>query len=203
VWVLKLGGSLLHAHRGASLKAARQQLFSCLRRSPARHLLVTGGGRYADAVRTEQASRGFDDAEAHLLALRAMDQTATELGIALGDAARVIARLDQVTAVLAGGQIPIWAPAEALARDPDLPQTWDLTSDSIAALAARRLNADGVCLLKSCAVTPGQSAEELSVLGITDRVWPNMVSGLPFSVLGPDRWEEAPGLCGATATASA
>ncbi len=207
MWVLKIGGSILHAAPqdgaagggpGAALAEARDALLASLRRRPGCVLLVPGGGRHADAVRAAQRSEGFDDDTAHVHALAAMDTCAAELADLLGAAARVIHRLADARATAAAGLTPIWAPHAELVGDQTLPRTWGLTSDSIAAVAARRLSLDGVCLLKSCAVPEGASAQALADAGIVDGEWPGWTKGIASCVLGPEAWAVPDGFWEAT-----
>lgn len=183
VWALKVGGSIFHAAPEDPSAAARDALFEDLRRQPGRFLLVPGGGRHADAVRAAQRVEGFDDETAHVRALAAMDRCACELADLLGDSARVVTRLADAPATAASGITPVWAPHAELADDHSLPRTWGLTSDSIAAVAARRLGLAGVCLLKSCEVPADASAEQLAAAGIVDAEWPRQSAGLPVTVL--------------------
>ena len=183
VWALKVGGSILHAAPEDPLAAARDALFEDFRRQPGRFLLVPGGGRHADAVRAAQRVEGFDDETAHVRALAAMDRCARELADLLGDSARVVTRLADAPATAASGITPVWAPHAELADDHSLPRTWGLTSDSIAAVAARRLGLAGVCLLKSCEVPADASAEQLAAAGIVDAEWPRQVAGLQGRVV--------------------
>lgn len=198
MWTLKIGGSILHAALddgpARALSDARAALLMALRRDPGRFLLVPGGGRHADAVRAAQAAEGFDDDTAHVRALAAMDTSAAELAGLIGNTARVIRHLHEVRATTAAGLTPVWAPHADLAHDHTLPRDWTLTSDSIAAVAARRLALDGVCLLKRCAVPAGASAERLVASRIVDAQWPRWSQGIPSRVLGPEVWAVPDGL---------
>ncbi len=67
--VLKIGGSLAESGR---LRAILRLVIRARRRV----VIVPGGGPFADAVRSTQASLGFSDAAAHEMALLAMHQMA-------------------------------------------------------------------------------------------------------------------------------
>jgi uridylate kinase len=204
MWVLKIGGSILHAasHDGSGDGAcdafadARGALLEALTRQPGRFLLVPGGGRHADAVRSAQREQGFDDDAAHVLALAAMDLCAAELAALLGGTARVITRLADAPATVATGFTPVWAPHTELAGDHTLPRNWGLTSDSIAAVAARRLGLDGVCLLKSCTVPEGASPQQLAAAGVVDAEWPRQIEGLRARVVAPTGWATSAAVLG-------
>ncbi len=210
MWALKIGGSILRIASGGIPIAARdalrreigaditakiaEDLMAELKRQPGRFLLVPGGGRHADAVRAAQIAEGFDDDTAHIRALAAMDTCAAELADLLGATARVISKLADAGTTAADGLTPVWAPHAALAGDHTLPRDWTLTSDSIAALAARRLGLEGICLLKSCVVQGRASAVDLAAAGIVDAQWPRWSQGIPSRVLGPEVWAVPGGL---------
>lgn len=194
MWALKIGGSILHASAAESLAASRGVLLACLRAHPGRCLLIPGGGLHADAVRAAQRVEGFDDDTAHVRALAAMDTCAAELVDLLRPTARVVERLADARTTAAEGLTPVWAPHAELATDQTIPRDWSLTSDSIAAIAGRRLRLDGVCLLKSCAVPKGATAVQLAASRIVDAEWPGNVNGLDSRVLGPEAWAVASGL---------
>lgn len=196
MWALKLGGSILHLSAEDPLAAARDLLFERLRALPGRFLLVPGGGRHAEAVRAAQQVEGFDEDTAHTQALVAMDRCAGELAELLGVGARVLARLADAPRLAATGVTPVWAPHADLAADHTLPRSWGLSSDSIAAVAARRLGLPGVVLLKACDTPPDASAERLAAAGVVDSEWPRQVAGLPWRVMGPADWTAALALSG-------
>ena len=54
--------------------------------------------------------------------------------------------------MLHGGHTAVWLPFEWLRAQPDAHTNWDLTSDSIALDLARRLNAERLVVVKSCAI---------------------------------------------------
>ena len=124
--VVKLGGSLAD-HAGEIipvLRAARRPL-----------LIVPGGGAFADAVRQS----GADGDAAHWMACAAMDQYGWLL------AAQGI----RTTKRIAHLKIPrLLLPYCALRRYDPLPHSWDVTSDTIAAWVAGRLDGD-LLVLKS------------------------------------------------------
>ena len=108
--------------------------------------IVPGGGPFADAVRTAQASMGYDDRAAHAMALMAMAQFGSALQ-SLNPALRLAASRSTILRTLKDGKVPVWSP-EQMARAAALPETWDLTSDSLAAWLAGALGADRLLLVK-------------------------------------------------------
>ncbi len=104
-------------------------------------LVVPGGGPFADAVRAVDAEFGLGDELAHVLALRAMDQ----LGVLLAPMLPGAELLDRLVAPLGLGLL---LAAPAFEGHPDIPASWDVTSDSLAVLAAGAIGAREVILLK-------------------------------------------------------
>ncbi|MFG1419813.1 hypothetical protein V5F38_17755 [Xanthobacter sp. V0B-10] len=171
--VVKLGGSLL---RGAAPRALLGRL------SPLPGLvLVPGGGLFADAVREAQPRLGFGEGAAHRMAILAMEQTACALHD-LSPALRPARTLAGLAA--AGTGAALWFPAAALIGHPDIPESWDVTSDSLALWLARRLSAPRLLLVKAeGAAVPapsGTRAGDLaawSTLGLVDRAFEGMALG--------------------------
>jgi aspartokinase-like uncharacterized kinase len=61
--------------------------------------------------------------------------------------------------------------------NPEIAESWDVTSDSLAAWLARRLDADKLILVKSCPVPEGEpSPEELRRLEIVDAAFPEFAA---------------------------
>ena len=109
-------------------------------------MVVPGGGPFADAVRSAQSSMGYDDGAAHVMALMAMAQFGRVLQ-SLNPAFRLTASRNAISRALKVGKVPVWSP-EPMARAEALPESWDLTSDSLAAWLAGALCADRLVLVK-------------------------------------------------------
>ena len=107
-------------------------------------LVVPGGGPFADVVRAVDAQVGLADHVAHALALRAMDQLGVLLAPLLPDA-------ELLTGLAAPGGLAIVLAAPAFGRRPDVPESWTVTSDSLAVLAAAAIGAEEAVLLKPVA----------------------------------------------------
>ncbi len=69
----------------------------------------------------------------------------------------------------------------------DLPQSWDLTSDSLAAWLAGKLRAEKLLLIKSVDCPVAQAAKELAEAGIVDPLFPHYAaeSGAAVAIAGP------------------
>ena len=187
--VVKLGGSLM---RAAELRTLLATIAAgdTLAAGPQRTVLVPGGGPFADAVREAQSRLGFGDPLAHRLALRAM-----------GAFAAILAELDsrfvvapsraKIEAAHQAGRTPVWDPVRLEAGHPDVAESWDVTSDSLAAWLARELGATALLLLKS--VSPARSpvqAASLAAEGLVDGAFPAFAARFmgPIRCLGPADW---------------
>jgi aspartokinase-like uncharacterized kinase len=179
--VVKIGGGLLRRDGVEGLRRACAEVSELAARRPV--LVVPGGGPFADAVRTVDAQVGLGDAVAHRLALQAMDQ----FGVLLAPMLPAAAFLRTLVAPASLGLLIV---APALAGRPDVPESWDVTSDSLAVLAAGAIGAEEAVLLKPVAppastMTAGQ-LEALQRAGdarIVDRYMPEAVRRTGVTVL--------------------
>jgi 5-(aminomethyl)-3-furanmethanol phosphate kinase len=137
--VVKIGGGLLSAEGLDGLRRGCAEVLELARDRPV--LVVPGGGPFADAVRALDAQVGLGDDVAHRLALRAMDQ----LGVLIAPLLTGAELLDHLVAPRALGLL---LAAPAFEGHPEIPASWDVTSDSLAVLAAGAIGADDVVLLK-------------------------------------------------------
>jgi aspartokinase-like uncharacterized kinase len=140
--VVKLGGGL---GRGAGDDALRA-LCSTLGELGARHplLVVPGGAGFADAVREHDRRFGLRATTSHHMAVLGMDQFGWLLSDLIPRAVRCadLARPRE----LAAGQTAVLLPA-GLPLD-ELPASWQVTSDSIAAWVAGRVGGGRLVLVK-------------------------------------------------------
>jgi aspartokinase-like uncharacterized kinase len=137
--VVKIGGGLLRAEGLDGLRRACAEATEMARTRPV--LVVPGGGPFADAVRALDAQIGLGDDVAHRLALQAMDQ----LGVLL---APMLPGAELLRRLIAPRSLGLLVAAPAFAGRPDVPESWDLTSDSLAVLAAGAIGAEEAILLK-------------------------------------------------------
>ena len=138
--VVKVGGGLLAAQGLEGLKRGCADVLELARDRPV--LVVPGGGPFADAVRVLDAEVGLGDEVAHALALRAMDQ----LGVLLSPLLPGAEVLDRLVAPRGGLGLLLAAPA--FEGQPEIPASWDVTSDSLAVFAAGAIGAKEAILLK-------------------------------------------------------
>jgi aspartokinase-like uncharacterized kinase len=140
--VVKIGGGLLRTGGLDGLRRACADAVGLSGRRPV--LVVPGGGTFADAVRAVDAQVGLTDGVAHELALRAMDQ----LGVLL---APLLPGAEPLTRLVAPRTLGILMVAPAFAGCKEIPESWAVTSDSLAVLAAGAIGADEAILLKPVA----------------------------------------------------
>jgi aspartokinase-like uncharacterized kinase len=162
--IVKLGGS--HA-TGPHLK----DWLTAIAAEAGSIAIVPGGGPFADAVRTAQVSMGFDDPAAHTMAMMAMAQFGCALQ-SLNPALRPAASRSAILRALKDGKVPVWSP-EPMARAAGLPETWELTSDSLAAWLTRALGAGCLLLVKHGRFeTETIEAHDLVARGVVDPLFP-------------------------------
>jgi len=123
--LIKLGGSLIR-----SAKRIIKDLLEYTNSTGETILIVPGGSIFADTVRKINPSQEA----AHWMAILAMEQYGYYL--ADGTGAKLIDNPD-----LKGGGTYILLPYDFLKNNDELPHTWDVTSDTIAAWFASRMGA--------------------------------------------------------------
>jgi aspartokinase-like uncharacterized kinase len=162
--VVKLGGS--HAG-GRHLK----DWLAAIAAEAGAFVIVPGGGPFADAVRSAQASIGYDDSAAHAMALMAMAQFGRALE-SLNPALRLAASRAEIARALKDGKVPVWSP-EPMARAAKLPETWALTSDSLAAWLAGALGVRSLVLVKHGRLEAAAiDVHDLAAQGVVDPLFP-------------------------------
>lgn len=178
--IVKLGGSHAFSPR-------LRDWLTAIARGAGRVVLVPGGGPFADSVRTAQPIMGFDERAAHRMALLAMEQ----YGLALVSLDARLVPAEGAAAIrraLRESLIPVWLPGRMVVAAPDIPTSWDVTSDSLAAWLACRLGAKRLVLIKSVEVDGSAHASELCARGVIDPALGGLLrgSGLEAVILGPD-----------------
>ena len=174
VTVIKVGGSLARSDAAARLlRALAERRISDL-------LIVPGGGEFADSVRTAQARQALSDAAAHHMALLAMHM----LAIALADLAPACVLAEgpeQFDAAWRSGNTPVWLPASMVLASADIPASWDVTSDSLAAWLAGQVDAKHLVLVKSGTLSvDGRDVRALTDAAIVDPCFARFVEGRRF-----------------------
>lgn len=175
MWVVKIGGSLL----GSPELERWLEIF--VKFSDGKVVIVPGGGIFADAVRQAQKISNISDADAHRLAVLAMDQFGHLLHSLNPKLATASTELEIDERIWQHRAI-VWLPSQMLLADDSVPQNWDFTSDSIAAWLAEKLDATHLILLKSD--KPDESKLCLKAItnnGLVDFEFQNFVRDKVFS----------------------
>lgn len=161
MWIVKIGGSL------GRDPVLRDWLETLVTLGSGRVVIVPGGGAFADDVREHQELWRFDDLTAHNMAVLAMAQMALmmqgicpALALATNDA--------DLRRAVQQARVPVWLPFEVLREQRDTLTNWGVTSDSLAAWLANRLNAEGLVLVKACEVDPAFDLEQYTAAGVVD-----------------------------------
>ena len=111
-----------------------------------------------------------------------MDLTAVILA-ALLPGTVAVESLEAMTAVWSTGTIPVLAPRLILEQwercgASNLPASWDVTSDSIAASMAWQMAAERLILVKSAPLPPGTDRQHAAELGLVDPMFPIVARAL-------------------------
>lgn len=142
MWVVKLGGSLLHSPQ------LKDWLSVIATHADGQVIVVPGGGIFADAVRKAQVLTSVSDDTAHHLALEAMAQFGNLLaGL---NPAFVMASSELEIANCAKQRRPmIWSPTAMVMAEDTIPKNWQVTSDSLSVWLAQKIGATALVIVKS------------------------------------------------------
>lgn len=164
--VVKFGGSL--QKRDHFPRICRDLDAAC---EGAGVLVTPGGGDFADTVRRCDSRLGLSPHAAHWMSVLAMDQMGLLLASIMprGGAVR---SLPEAETVCAAGGLPVLLPGEMLRETGDLPETWEVTSDTIACRIAREYGIPSLVLLKDALPPDSLSVKELSDRGWLDPCFP-------------------------------
>lgn len=166
--VIKLGGSLLETGK---ISACLNHILN----SDIQTVVVCGGGDFANAVRNAQQNWHFDDVAAHEMAILAMQQTAIMLQNCQPEFVR-----ESVVSNLKNHVFSIWLPDINELNAAKIKPSWQITSDSLAAWLATKLDADKLIVVKSCETDFPLS--ELVENAIVDGEFEQFVSNTKFDL---------------------
>ncbi len=141
--VVKVGGGLLGP--AAGLESVGHALARAAATRPM--VVVPGGGPFAERVRAFDREHRLSSSAAHWMAILAMDQYAFALADRI-PRATVVEDRPAVLEAHAAGLVPVLAPFRWLRAADELPHSWEVTSDSLAAYLATLLGATELVLLK-------------------------------------------------------
>lgn len=174
MWVIKLGGSLLGSPE------LLKWLEVLTRHGDGKIVIVPGGGILADAVRESQKLSNSSDVVAHKMAVMAMDQYAV---LMTGLNPALVTAESELEIAERGWQhrTVVWMPSKMVCADETIPANWQVTSDSLAAWLASRLNAQQLILVKSQRPKLEQiSLERLIKDGMVDEHFDDFTAGQNF-----------------------
>lgn len=138
--IVKLGGSLIDSEylaRWLDQLATLKTQKICI---------VPGGGPFADLVRMIDDKYHLDHKNAHAMAILAMQQYA----LLLADKNLSYQCISSIQSLLKKPQGHyIWLPYDSVMEDCTIPNSWEVTSDSLAAWLACQCEAEHLCLIKS------------------------------------------------------
>jgi aspartokinase-like uncharacterized kinase len=140
--VIKVGGSLAEAH--TVLRALCTKLGELAKNYAL--MVVPGGGRFADVVRDLDQRFNLSSVVSHRMAILGMDQFGLLLSDFVPDSC-VIRRLEAIKGAWEVKNVPIFLPSRLMFQEDPLENSWDVTSDSIAAYVAWRLHAGKLVLV--------------------------------------------------------
>jgi aspartokinase-like uncharacterized kinase len=141
VTVVKVGGSL--SQKPQALRALCVKLGELAKKHAL--VVVPGGAEFADCVRDLDKRFSLSSVTAHRMAILGMDQ----YGLLLSDLmpnCQVVDSLEAAKSAKAG-KLVVFLPSQFMFEDNALENSWEVTSDSIAAHIASRLDAEKVLLI--------------------------------------------------------
>ena len=187
--VIKVGGSLLDYPELPSRLTS--YLADLGRPNP---VLLCGGGPTVDAIRKIDRVHGMDEAASHWIAVRALALNARLLeaivpNLVYTERARDLPRAWKSRKVPLLDPFIFLSEVDESSGDP-LPRRWRVTSDSIAARMAARLEAPELVILKSAEIPQELTVSHAAEDGIVDAQFPLATRDLDRIVLVSFRGEE-------------
>ena len=140
--VIKVGGSL--AEEPERLRDLCAKLSDFAKKNAI--VVVPGGGRFADAVRDYDKRFSLSGGIAHRMAILGMDQFGLLLSQIIPNSCATYL-LDDAKQLSETGVVPIFLASRLMFKEDPLENSWNVTSDSIAAYVASRLQAAKVLLV--------------------------------------------------------
>ena len=109
-------------------------------------VVVPGGGRFADVVRDSDERFNLSSGVSHKMAMLGMDQFGMLLAQITPNSCATYS-LEDARQLAETEAVPIFLPSRLLFKEDPLKNSWDVTSDSIAAYVAGRWQADKLVLV--------------------------------------------------------
>ena len=186
--VIKLGGSFLTCPN-LELRLQKWQQSS----APAHTLAIVGGGGLVNAIRDMDAIASLDERTTHWRCVELLSHTFEIMAQRLNwptiqspeeleQWIQTPASKEEITLVKVNAFYRVSGTAATSSgtsrwnshgRDL-LPENWETTTDSIAAMLAWGIQASELVILKSCSVSPRATLQELAAAGIVDQAFPQI-----------------------------
>lgn len=180
VQVVKVGGSLLE------WPELPQALRAWLAAETAdQQVIIAGGGRLADTVRRWDRQWALPSDVTHWACIELLSATARLVAEFVPDAAMIgeFAALREAMRSTGNGRwvlvVEDFLRRDEVSGEDALPHDWTVTSDSIAARLAHRLEADELVLLKSTLPKGVTDLREAARTGLVDSHFPLVANRLP------------------------
>ncbi len=139
--ILKIGGSL--TEEPSSLRKLCQEVSEIAKNHEL--AVVPGGAEFADTVRKFDNKHGLSKVAAHKMAILAMDQYGLFLSDIIPDS--YVSYVLQKAINSEKGRLQIFLPSQLMFQDDSLENSWNVTSDTIAAYIAGKLHAKKLVLV--------------------------------------------------------
>jgi len=173
--VLKLGGSLL------SKSILQEWLTLAAEQGKGQVVIVPGGGVFADQVREMQQQWHYNDVIAHQMAVLAMHQMAL-LFQGLATELVLIDKIEKILPALQTHKVVVWLPLMTELNALNIPATWDVSSDTLAAYLGQQLAATQLVLVKSAEIVASDNMLQWTEKGLVDKAFSATVSRLDIAV---------------------
>lgn len=162
---------------------------------PGSLVIAPGSGPFGTAARSASQAMGLNAVASQRIALMAMDQYAIALA-AVRPSPVVAETDDELRAAIDARRIAIWAPARMIAAATDIPATSEISSDSIAAWLAGKLDAAHLLLIEDLDPPTPVSTAWLAKRALVDVRFPDFagLAGCPIWIVGPGACVDAEGI---------
>jgi aspartokinase-like uncharacterized kinase len=167
--VVKIGGSLL------DFELFSERIQDWLQRHPEmKTVFVVGGGNRADQVRQWEQRFALEVTESHWNCIEMMEVNSVMVASWFSNWVW-IDEFDELSRP--SGPVVFATKKWLLNLQPPLPESWEVTSDSVAAQLASELKAKELVLLKSAEPPGGAGIESLVESGYLDKYFPVVAAG--------------------------
>ena len=139
--VIKIGGYYIYDRELA------KNIITIANKFKVSPIFVCGGGVFANAVREAYLAHGFSSKVAHYAAIKAMEISALIFSENIMNSV-LVDSLDEILAWSIRGKYPVVLPYNIVFRVNVLPESWEVTGDSIASLIAVLLGVRKIVFVK-------------------------------------------------------